>query len=470
MRSPLPPRRSARITSAETSELARDAASALLGDPSLQDCRDVSGKGGSGVSGKNPAAASGQGKEEKKIQKLDGNAYKPFGSRSRSSSDAGSDTAFCKGGLGKVCGEPVRSTDNGVLCDSCDRWFHSDCQGIPKQAYEALVLYKVLSWLCPECKKAVKNGEAKRMISIESRVEQLDKSMKEHVKLVTQSLREQEIAVANHTRLLERSVIELHSQKTSYADIVKGTCSEVVKEVSAKISSIPQASSSHIETRNGQGITKVLDDFMDKERRKNNLVIHNLPEADGGSREDRSRHDIRLFQDLMKDTFHMSVAVAKSFRVGKSVENRARLLIVTLETPGVKQDILRLAPQLRSCEKWSNIYITPDLTLAERETARKVREELVARRKAGEANITIRRGKIVPFDNGVRPSQGFKPAVRSVETASTSGLTSTEAGGGSPSHSQPQGSTQSVATNVQYVETPSVSVSGSREIQDRNQA
>ena len=372
------------------------------------------------------------GRDEKKIHKLDGSAYKPFGSRSRSSSDAGSDTAFCKGGPGKVCGEPVRSSDHGVLCDRCDHWYHADCQEIPKQAYEALVLYKVLSWLCPECKKAVKNGDTKRMISLESKVDQIDKSMREHVKLVTQSLKEQEKAVENQTKILERSVKELHSQKSSYADIVKGTCSEVVEKVSASISSIPQAPASQAETKNMTGIARVFDDFLDKDRRKNNLVVHNLPEADVGS-QDRSGQDIRLFQELMKETFQMSVAVAKSFRVGRSVESRTRLLIITLETPGVKSDILRLAPQLRSSAKWSNIYITPDLTRSEREAARKLREELAARRKAGEMNITIRKGKIVQSDAGASSNQVQRPQKNPGRPTSTLGSRDLDAAEGGPS-------------------------------------
>ena len=92
------------------------------------------------------------------------------------------------------------------------------------------------------------------------------------------------MAVENHARLPERSVKELHSQKTSHADIVQGTCLGVIKEISAKISSIPQASLSWVETRNGLGITKVFNDCMDKKGRKSNLYIHNLPEVDGGSR------------------------------------------------------------------------------------------------------------------------------------------------------------------------------------------
>ena len=83
---------------------------------------------------------------------------------------------------------------------------------------------------------------------------------------------------------------------------------------------------------------------------------------------------------------------AKRWRV---VPNKARLSIITLDTPRAKHDLLCLAPQLKGTDKWSNIYLTPDLTKAEREAERKLREQLAARRAAGEANITIRKGKIV---------------------------------------------------------------------------
>ena len=248
------------------------------------------------------------------------------------------------------------------------------------------------------------------MASLESKVDQLDKSFRDHIELVAQSMKEQEKSVDNQTRMIERSIREIHSQKSSYADIVKGTCSEVVEKVSAEISSIPKANSAQREPQNMTGIVKVFDDFIDRDRRKNNLVVHNLPEAEGGSLEERSTRDRKLFQEVMKESFRLNVTVARSFRAGKSVNGRARLLIVTLETPGVKQEVLRMAPQLRSSDKWGNIYITPDLTPAEREAARKVREELAARRKSGETNLTIRRGRIVTIDtvvhSGPRSSDG----------------------------------------------------------------
>ena len=80
---------------------------------------------------------------------------------------------------------------------------------------------------------------------------------------------------------------------------------------------------------------------------------------------------------------------------GKKVPDRDRLLIVTLENVGIRQEVVRLAPQLRSCEAYANVYINPDLTPREREQGRKLREELASRRQKGEKNLVIRKGKIV---------------------------------------------------------------------------
>ena len=332
------------------------------------------------------------------VQKLDGNAYKPWGARSRSSSDAGSDTSFCVGGPGRLnCGEPVRSSEYGVSCDKCDKWFHASCQAISKPAYEALTKYKVLAWLCPPCKNGLKNQQpgVPNLTALESKVDKLQRTVADHVKRVDQSLREQEQAVANQTKLMEQSIHDHQTQKGSYADIVKGACSDVLDKVSAKVSSIPQITPNQNATKDLQNVAQIFDDFLDKDKRKNNIVVHNLPEATGNSAKEKIDMDILLFQEMVKESFHLNVAVSKGFRVGRVVLNKARLLIITLDTPGAKHDLLRLAPQLKGTDKWGNIYLTPDLTKAEREAARKLREQLAARRAAGEANITIRKGKIV---------------------------------------------------------------------------
>ena len=394
LRSPPQTRRSARNT--PTDKLAGDAASSLFSESQGRVDRD--GRGVVLDAKTSQEATAGPGRDDKRIHKLDDNVYKPWGARSRSSSDAGSDTAFCNGGPGKeVCGEPVRHSDLGVQCEKCDLWFHTSCQLIPKTAYDALGQFDtIFSWLCPDCKKSLKakvqdvSTSSPKLSVIESKVDLLEKSLREHMDHVSQSIKEQQCALENQTRAMERSLGEITSQKSSYADIVKGSCSDVVERVTAKLSAFPPLG----ETKNMTGIVKVFDDFIDKDRRKNNLVVHNLKEASGETKEERSKGDITLFCEMIKDSMKMNVSVSRAFRVGR-VADRDRLLIVTLETPGVKQDILRMAPQLRNSDKWGNIYITPDLTPAEREAAKKLREELQARRRAGETNLTIRKGKVV---------------------------------------------------------------------------
>ena len=53
-----------------------------------------------------------------------------------------------------------------------------------------------------------------------------------------------------------------------------------------------------------------------------------------------------------------------------------------------------MAPQLRSSPVWGNIFITLDLTKAERYAARKLREELKACKQAVEDSLVIRNGRI----------------------------------------------------------------------------
>ena len=70
--------------------------------------------------------------------------------------------------------------------------------------------------------------------------------------------------------------------------------------------------------------------------------------------------------------------------MGKKIDGKTRLLIVTLENLSSKHNIMRLAHQLRQSTSYINIYITPDLTRKERETKKKLWDELSSNRRAGE--------------------------------------------------------------------------------------
>ena len=46
-----------------------------------------------------------------------------------------------------VCAKAVKWTDLGIYCDSCQQWFHTECQGMSINIYE-IVGASNLSWQC----------------------------------------------------------------------------------------------------------------------------------------------------------------------------------------------------------------------------------------------------------------------------------------------------------------------------------
>ena len=245
--------------------------------------------------------------------------------------------------------------------------------------------------------------------SLDEKFRELDKTLQGHMELVSSSIQVQETKIEEQAAKFETSLrrYEKHAsdqlktidqsiqqQKASYADAVKGSCNEVAKAVQSQIASLPTS----FNEGNSKAVTdlsRALDDHLDRERRKANVVVHNLPEQEGGSLQERSDRDASLFSSMIKDVMKIHATPSRSFRVGKKQKDRPRLLIITLGNPAVKQDILRNAPLLRNSSGFGNIYLSPDLTQKEREASKKLREELASRKRAGETNIIIRGGRIV---------------------------------------------------------------------------
>lgn len=173
-----------------------------------------------------------------------------------------------------------------------------------------------------------------------------------------------------------------------------------------------------------KAIAGVFDNFLDKEKRKLNIVIHNIPEPSGHTYAERVEQDKATFKEMVKDAMHLSVNVTRAYRVGRPANDKPRLLIISLENAEVKVDVLKLAPQLRAIEEWKNVYITPDLTWKEREEGRRLREELRRRTSEGEQNLIIRRGRVVKRrvdDDPNQPNPTRVPAVEDHEQARRTG-------------------------------------------------
>jgi len=144
-------------------------------------------------------------------------------------------------------------------------------------------------------------------------------------------------------------------------------------------------------------VAAAVDEYVDRERRKQNLIIHNLPEPSDCLDTQRLDNDLKQVSSLLNSEFGVAeTIISKPTRLGTPKVNKPRLLRIEIKDLAAKREILRNATKLRASAKWSNVYVSPDLTPKEREQNKKLCEELRARKAAGEKDLYIKFGRIVP--------------------------------------------------------------------------
>lgn len=341
----------------------------------------------------------------------------------------------CPGGLGKTCNKEIKE-DTCICCDACNRWYHRDCQLKSAEEFDAVRKFK-LFWVCSHCQALIPSllqqtgpglmeqvtasltefkgllveqagavagvaDSSKDLCKIQEEAyndlkRQLDEqaslikachiSCEEHTKVVTEAvLRIEDKVQQQESRSVAAQSSEMEHQR-SYA--------EAVKSLGARIDAISaREARATVEPEEGATLVKTVGNFFDKEKRKYNIVVHNLPENADQDPKVSNEKDVEAFTNLLKDEFHVFASISKAFRAGKRQQERPRPLIVSLTEEGAKWDILRMAPQLRSSERYKNVFLSPDKTPEEREADRKLRLEAKKLREEGNI-VRIQRGKLV---------------------------------------------------------------------------
>ena len=420
----------------------------------------------------------GQNEDSPKVRRLSSEVYKPWGSKSTNTSPnpeapaprkmaSENDKLVCRGGPGnRNCG--ARVGKEGVECDKCMHWFHCKCQAIPKAALTAMGKWHgTLLWLCDSCSASLKQPASCKCSEVMETVSKLEAVARHNASKIEASISNQEKMFAGQCKLLDKvtALTDLTGKK-SYAEALKEAGREVVdqvgkevmEQVAKKMEKIPAVNIPV--QRSHEEVAGILDEIQDKEKRKLNVVVHNLKESDGDTHTDRTKSDETKFVEMVKDGMKLIVKPARSFRVGKKSDTKPRLMIVTLLNNADKVELLRSAASLRDSPKWSRVYITPDLTWQEREKGRQLRDELARRKESGEQHIWIRRGRIVPIpmekqrserDNPqpapVRGVAGVAPSARATREV-TSAVASGEAPSATAAGEVPSTRTEGVAPST----------------------
>ena len=99
---------------------------------------------------------------------------------------------------------------------------------------------------------------------------------------------------------------------------------------------------------------------------------------------------VSIFESLC--LFHANIE--KVSRHGKPRSDGKRILKVQLSTEKMKHNILKMSKQLRRSQKYSDVYINPDLTPAQQHEQYNLRKELKEQRALG-ADVVIHKGEVV---------------------------------------------------------------------------
>ena len=111
----------------------------------------------------------------------------------------------------------------------------------------------------------------------------------------------------------------------------------------------------------------ILSEDTEKEKRKLNLIIHNIPESTLTEAQGRKQDDIQKVTSLLTQYVGVTTTITNAIWIGKKPENleKSRLIKITISSSDDKSAILRNRLKLRNKEYPSHIhkvFITPDMT------------------------------------------------------------------------------------------------------------
>lgn len=337
-----------------------------------------------------------------------------------------------------TCGKMVTNRDKGVWCEICEKWYHSICEDVTPEVYKLLKKEaNGLHWFCKGCERGV-SKLLKVVTGIQAKVKQIDERI---VKMEEVLYQTGEKRLVNHEDVISVSQSfgkDLKSEMDSIFRKIQGELIEVVSkkignelkgdmdtafkkvkdELSAKVNdgqrdekvvSQLQKELGEMKTKLDHNVKHVKDDVeetLEIERRKLNIVIHGVPDID-------AEKDLESVEEIMGEGLHMDFDrhIDKMMRIGRLTEGRPRPLRILLKSIDSKKEILSRAKSLKDSEKFKRMFISPDLTRKQQAYDKELRTQLKKFRDDGETDVRIKFGKIVKNNRGGREEILFQPQI-----------------------------------------------------------
>ena len=218
--------------------------------------------------------------------------------------------------------------------------------------------------------------------ALTERVENLEKLINN----METALKEKDLKIET----LEKNVTELSGKLNGI-----GTNSNVQKElwVNVEAKNKPKKSEAQLDIINTMTI-----EANDRSKRENNVVIFGLPVSSKALVEEKIKEDENTMRTLFNDLSLDKDKICKIHRLKQGINSsRPPSVVIQLSNLQDRNNVLKAAKNLKSMNR--NVFINPDLTIAERHLANQLRTE------AKKRNSERKPDDIKRFYFGIRDNQ-----------------------------------------------------------------
>ena len=261
---------------------------------------------------------------------------------------------------------------NWISCDKCSCWDIHENTGIPGPYKEKAM--KKMKYTCRVCK-------------LTNTVDCLAAELRDMTRQFTSA------DVSKWSEVVQRIPQELQAAKQSVVKFMDDNSLLLQTEMAQAKTSIQANLPDNINhTLSAPQLRQAAKEVQDVEARKFNIIVSGM--AEGREDEEEFITFCNLFHNTAVPLSRTDIVMVE--RLGRQGNSKFhRLLRIKLKTQETRRNLLNIH-KLRNGDDGPEIYIRPDLTSAQQEFDKQLRNELKSK---GKDKFCIFRGKIVPREN-----------------------------------------------------------------------
>ena len=277
----------------------------------------------------------------------------------------------------KICRKVVDSgpKSEAVECDRCSAWVHFNCSKLGREEYEYLTNHPhtQMLWFCKTCRA----------------------EMKETRDVKGDRLAQQGAKIDSFTEVINSIQKQMSDLKGEMTKVVKNTTDNGWTEVTSN------GGTSRGPTQMQIQVSEALEDQKEKEEKRNNIILFNVPETIKSDEKTEFSQDLETIKEIISVVHPNADTVALSgknvMRLGGRRDGKVRPIKIQFQEDFTKGKVFRNSAKLRNSEKYGKVNISGDKTKKELEADRLLREKLMAARlEKPDDDLIIYRGNIIP--------------------------------------------------------------------------